>query len=164
MAAYLSSKISIKRSHNGLGLFSNKKIKKGEIVIDYSNAPGKFLSLKEADKLYGGGNDYMIQIDNDLFFVATTSSELEDADFVNHSCEPNCGIKGSLKFVAMRDINKGEEITIDYAMSESSDYQMICNCQNKNCRKIISGHDWKNKKLQQKYKGYFSDYLQKLFL
>jgi hypothetical protein len=103
----------------------------------------------------------MIQVDDDLFFVATNKEELEDADFINHSCNPNCGIKGTLKVVAMREVEPGEEITIDYAMCESSEYAMRCNCESSDCRKTIRGNDWKIKELQKKYKGFFSDYLQK---
>lgn len=46
-------------------------------------------------------------------------------------------------------------------MQESSKFELKCKCGSKNCRKIIRGDDWKIKKLQKKYKGYFSDYLQK---
>ena len=38
----------------------------------------------------------MIQVDDDLFFAAMGDDDLEDEDFINHSCEPNCGIRGSL--------------------------------------------------------------------
>jgi len=36
--------------------------------------------------------------------------------FLNHSCEPNVGILGQIIFVAMRNIDSGEELTIDYAL------------------------------------------------
>lgn len=159
MKSYISPKVKIGKSKIGKGLFVLKKIHKGELIIDFTKGPGKFLTTKEADKLYEKGNDYMIQIDDDLFFVATNKEELEDADFLNHSCNPNCGIKGTLRIVAMRDIKTGEEITFDYAMCESSDYKMRCNCRSSNCRKVITGNDWKIKELQKKYKGFFSDYL-----
>lgn len=161
MASYISPKVILRNSKNGKGLFALNDIKKNAAIVDYIDAPGKFLTTKEADIFYDEGNDYMIQVDEDLFFVATTEDELEDSDYINHSCDPNCGFNGTLKIVAMRDIQEGEEITIDYAMSESSQYQMKCHCGNVNCRKVISGDDWKNKKLQQKYKDYFSKYLQK---
>ena len=38
--------------------------------------------------------------------------------FINHSCEPNSGIKGTKKVHAIKDIFKGEEITFDYSISE----------------------------------------------
>jgi hypothetical protein len=55
----------------------------------------------------------------------------------------------------------GEEITLDYAMCESPEYEMKCNCGYSDCRKVVTGNGWKNKELQKKHKGFFSDYLQK---
>jgi hypothetical protein len=119
------------------------------------------LSAKQADYFYAQGNDYMIQIDEDKFFIATIASELEEADFLNHSCDPSCGIGGNLRIVAIRDIGPGEEVTIDYAMSESSEYEMNCKCSSSNCRGVVRGKDWRDRKLQMKYRGFFSDYLRK---
>ncbi|MEK6888602.1 MAG: SET domain-containing protein-lysine N-methyltransferase [Nanoarchaeota archaeon] len=161
MKSYVSPKVKITKSKNGKGLFAFEKIKSGEIVVDFSTGPGKYLKTKDADKFYEKGEDYMIQVDDGLFFAATNKKELEDADFINHSCDPNCGIKDKLKIVAMRDIKPGEEITFDYAMCESSEYKMKCNCGSPNCRREISGNDWKLKKLQKKYTIFFSDYLKR---
>lgn len=161
MSSYISTKIKVRDSDkSGKGIFVIKKINKGEIVGDYTYGFGKYINTVEADKLYEKGLDHMIQIGNDLFFAATNENEFEEADLFNHSCEPNCGIKDRLKIVAMRDIEIGEEATVDYAMMESSEYSFKCNCGAQNCRKIVSGNDWKIPRLQQKYKGYFSDYLQ----
>jgi len=60
----------------------------------------------------------------------------------------------------MRDIEPGEELTFDYAMTESTQYSLKCECGAKNCRKLVTGDDWKILKLQKKYCGYFSNYLQ----
>lgn len=80
--------------------------------------------------------------------------------FLNHSCSPNVGVRGEITFVAMRDIKVGEELTIDYAMIENEDYpEMKCNCGARNCRKVITGKDWKRKDLQKKYGKYFSAFL-----
>lgn len=160
MPSYLSPKVKIGKSKIGKGLFALKKMRKGELVIDFTNAPGKFLPMEDANELYKKGNDYMIQIDDNLFFVATNKAELEDTDFINHSCNPNCGIANALTIVAMRSIKPGEEITFDYAMSESSEYRMKCNCGHLNCRKVITGEDWKISELQKKYSGFFSGYIQ----
>ena len=160
--SYSSPKVEGRNSaSDGKGLFAKQHISKDELLIDFSSGPGKFISLKEADVLYDNGYDYMIQVDDDLFFAAMNDEDLEDEDFINHSCEPNCGIRDSLQVVARRDIQPGEEITFDYAMTESSDYSMACKCGREYCRRIITGNDWKNEKLQQKYAGYFSEYLNK---
>jgi hypothetical protein len=38
---------------------------------------------------------------------------------------------------------------------------MTCNCGAPGCRKVITGRDWMKPELQQKYRGYFSWYLEK---
>lgn len=159
--SYISKKVEVKECKIGKGVFAKEKILKDELIIDFSTGPGKILKDEEMKKFFDAGYDYALQIDDDALFAATNDKELEDGDFLNHSCNPNCGIKNSLKIVAMRDIEAGEEITFDYAMSESTPYSIKCECRAKNCRKLITGDDWKNKKLQKKYAGYFSDYLQK---
>jgi SET domain-containing protein len=161
MGSYVSPKLAKKKSNAGYGLFAIEPIAKGERVVDYSGSPGTWMHTKEADALYEQGNDYILQTDDDLYFVASNDDELEDADLINHSCEPNCGIRGSLEIVALRDIQPGEEITFDYAMSESSDFRMRCACGASSCRGVVTGEDWKIPELQKKYAGYFSDYLQR---
>lgn len=50
------------------------------------------------------------------------------------------------------------------AVSESHEsniaFEMECSCGAPNCRKVITEHDWKLPDLQQRYRGYFSQYLQ----
>lgn len=132
-------------------------------MIDFSKGPGRLVPDAQMAPLFARGFDYGIQVDDDLFFAATDAAELEDVDFLNHSCDANCGISGSLQIVAMRDIGPGEELAFDYAMSESSDYEMECRCGGANCRGRITGADWRRKDLQERYRGYFSAYLQKKF-
>lgn len=161
MSSYLSPNVEKRRSKTAFGLFAKGNIKAGEVIVDFKNGLGKFVNEEESDRLFEDGMDYMIQVDDDLFWAATEEDEIEDADFINHSCEPNCGIRDSMTIVSVRPIKKGEEITFDYATSESSDYEFKCNCGSKNCRRVITGDDWKNPILQKKYKKYFSDYLKK---
>lgn len=92
-------------------------------------------------------------------------SQLENAVFFNHSCDPNSGFKGQMFLVAMRNIKKGEQVTFDYAMVLSkaknvSFYKIKCFCGSKNCRGYVTEDDWKKPELQKKYDGYFQWYLQ----
>ena len=80
--------------------------------------------------------------------------------FSNHSCDPNIGVRGQIIFVAMRDIADGEELTHDWATTDDDAYEMECRCNAPNCRKIITGQDWRKKELQEKYRGFMSWYLQ----
>jgi hypothetical protein len=68
-------------------------------------------------------------------------------------------MRGRLQIVAMRNIAAGEEITFDYAMSETSEYSMLCRCGQSNCRKTVTGNDWCLPDLQQRYGQFFSQYI-----
>jgi len=70
---------------------------------------------------------------------------------------------GQICFVAMRSIQAGEKLCLDYAMAITGDYKMECNFGNSNCRKLITGDDWKKKELQQRYGKYFSWFIYKKF-
>ena len=59
----------------------------------------------------------------------------------------------------MRDINKDEELMTDYAFIDNEDYKFECTCGSENCRKVVTGYDWKIKELQDKYYDYFAQYL-----
>lgn len=157
--SYLSPKVRKGDSMAGWGLFAVQPITKGELLIDFTHGRGELISLEETNRLYEQGNDYMIQVADDQYFAVTHLEDLEDVDLINHSCVPNCGMQGNFRVVAMRDIAPGEEATIDYAMLENSDYELDCLCGQESCREVITGHDWKQKKLQDMYRGYFTDYI-----
>lgn len=145
----------------GWGVFAKDAIGKDELLVDYSQGKGAFISQKEANSLYDKGIDHMIQVDEDKFFAATKPEDIEDGDFINHSCDPNSGLSESMRIIARRPIKPGEEITLDYAMFDSSPYTFSCLCNSPDCRKIITGEDWQLPELQHRYKGFFSPYLEK---
>ena len=59
----------------------------------------------------------------------------------------------------MSNIKKGGELTIDYEMSEDSDWVMKCLCGSKSCRKFIGSFKNMPKEVRNKYKGYTSNWL-----
>jgi D-alanine-D-alanine ligase len=57
----------------------------------------------------------------------------------NHSCSPNTVCNG-LYAIALRDIEKGEELTLDYAVFLDEHMEsFVCRCGTKGCRGLISG-------------------------
>lgn len=65
---------------------------------------------------------------------------------INHSCDPNCRIQGFNQLVARRNINAGDELTIDYGTVSIGNGNVIidkCNCKSADCRGTISTDDWK---------------------
>jgi hypothetical protein len=69
-------------------------------------------------------------------------------------------VQGQIIFVALRDIAAGEELTHDWATTDDAVYTVECRCGSAACRRIITGKDWQQKDLQQKYRGLFSWYLE----
>ncbi len=156
--SYLSPKTVVKESLiQGRGLFAQTFIAKGEIVCIKGGHIFNRETLREVQKTLGPSE---IQIGENLFIGPLTADEREGSMiFSNHSCDPNIGVQGQIVFVAMRDIQAGEELTHDWAMTDDDNYEMTCNCGAINCRKIITGQDWRKKDLQEKYGEYLSWYL-----
>jgi len=141
----------------GWGSFAVEPIRAGETVAAFGGwvVPSHVLAALPVDR-----QSRSIQIDDDLYMVSDVTPEA--GDMLNHSCEPNCGISGSVMLVAMRDITVGEELSFDYAMCDASDYdEFDCLCGAPTCRSIVRGTDWRDPVLQAKYAGLFSSYLVK---
>ena len=153
----LSEKVEIRKSDiNKKGMFAKSKIFQGEIVY----VKGGHIITR--DELYSSStiNSYL-PISDEYYLGALSPEEEEDIKlYNNHSCDPNCGMSGDITFVAIRDIESGEELTIDYAFIDNEDYSFKCSCGSANCRHIITGYDWTIPELQEKYYKYFARYLQ----
>lgn len=146
----------------GDGLFASRKIKEGERLLVFG---GYILTVEEESLLPGKMADNGVQIANDLVICSTRPDEWGGENFLNHCCEPNAGFRGQIVLIAMRDIRKNEQITIDYAMvlhkpPKGPAYRMKCLCGAATCRGLVTDDDWKIKALQVKYRGWFQPYLQ----
>lgn len=153
----------MKSGVQGLGLFATEAIKEGEIIgIKLGHIIDRD-ALKQIGGLKSNIGQAMLQISDEFFVGPLTAEEIKDSMmYVNHSCDPNIGILGNIVSVAVRDIKAGEELTNDYAMWLSdSDYYFECKCGKAECRRVVTGNDWKIPGLQEKYRGYFSAYIQR---
>ncbi len=168
MISWVNPKITIKDAgEKGIGSFANAPIHKGEIIIVQGGRVMNYKNIMESD--YKPFCDHCFQIEKDLLIcpVEPTREKLDGVCQVNHSCNPTCGFLGQIILVTMRNIQIGEEITYDYAMTDTNWQNVICTemeclCGANNCRRVITGEDWKVKDLQEKYKGYFSTYIQEM--
>ncbi len=158
--SWMNHKLKINTSLvNGTGVFATQKIIKNEQLAVFG---GEIITKEEVLALPNNLIPYILQIDDNLW-LASGVATAEDTDYFNHSCNPNAGINGQIMLVAMRNIEVGEEITLDYAMAVSQFIGMEdfpCHCGTSQCRKIVSHNDWKSNILQKRYAGYFSLYLQ----
>ena len=138
------------------GIFCREPLAKDEIVVLWG---GRVLVAHEIDRSMPNFTQQILQIEDGFYLMTPT---LEPTDCFNHSCEPNAGMSGQIGLIAMRDIAVGEEVCLDYAMCDGSDYdEFDCSCGSPNCRGHITGDDWKRPELWVRYDGYFSPYLQR---
>lgn len=130
-------------------------VQKGEIISLWG---GDIIAKDRLDPSMPRFTQRVLQIDEELYIL--TAEEKEPNDCFNHSCEPNLGFTGQIGLVTLRDIDAGEELTFDYAMSDGEPYdEFDCQCGMPTCRHKITGNDWKLPSLWEKYEGYFSPYL-----
>ena len=126
--SYRSSKTDVRESKiHGRGLFATADIAKDETVAVKGGHIIDGRTLRESITPVLGPVE--IQIDDNLFIAPLTNEERElSMLYLNHSCDPNLGMRGEITFIAIRDIRAGEELTHDWAMTDDDDYSVECNC------------------------------------
>ena len=123
----------VENSKYGKAVFANIDIPKGTVLIEFK---GDRFNYDEIPDITSPDDDRFVQIDEKMYMGP--SGDLDD--LINHSCDPNAGLKFSDKIIltAIRNIMKGEEITWDYSTTMDEDFwEMDCACESKKCRKKI---------------------------
>jgi uncharacterized protein len=116
---------------HGQGVFAARRIEAGEVIIDWSEC-SEVLSDDAVKALSREERIFVSMIDgqNVLF--------KPPARFVNHSCNPNA--HGCDRHdIAVRVIEAGEEITVDYVAEQVPGLRLECNCKAPNCRGLLIG-------------------------
>ncbi len=158
--SYLSPKLEVRAApqKGGFAVYARQALEKDELLCVWT---GRAVTFAELHTLSAAEKSHTLQVDEGIYLAPLGIGE-EPADFINHSCDPNAGIRGQVSLVAMRRIAPGEEITFDYAMADSTPYdEFDCACGSPLCRGRVTGEDWKRRELWERYNGYFSAYLQR---
>jgi SET domain-containing protein len=135
-------------------VFATRPICRGELIVTWG---GRIIDSQEYTSLNANDKRLSLQLEDDLFLLTEVEGP---ADWVNHSCSPNTGMSGQVSLLALRDIEQGEEITFDYAMTDGCNYdEFDCLCGSITCRKHVSGNDWQRPELWARYGDHFSPYL-----
>jgi len=127
-----SLKISVHPCRLGLGVFAIEDIAAGEYVAGFY---GEIYSAGRASLLPMAVANHAIQ-----FSAHVWRDSFGIARLFNHSCEPNCYIKGDFDIVTLRHIAAGEELTWDYSTTENCDWVVpgkTCLCRSNRCRGTI---------------------------
>ncbi len=144
----------VKDSRYGRGVFASRDIKKGEKIFVMN---GETISGKNLSEVTSFGRNILVdplQIGDNKFINMN-----EPYVLVNHSCNPNAGIKKNIILTAIKNIKENEEITYDYSTVWFEGFR--CKCGNKNCRGYISDFlslPKKNKKMYLKL-GVVSEFI-----
>jgi hypothetical protein len=140
----MDKKYYISKSKFGKGVFASKKIKTGELIMNFN---GKIISGNELNKVTDVGRNALVdplQVSDNKFMLI-----LEPYVLVNHSCNPNAGLKNKTRLFAIKSIKKDEEILYDYSAVWFEGFK--CECGNKNCRGYVCQFHSIPKNIQKKY-------------
>ncbi len=156
---FLLKELEIKNSHiHGLGLFAKEKIEKNSIIGIFT---GKFLKEADLKQIQENYLNFIFPIEENVYIAPESFYDIPPIYYINHSCEPNSGIEGNIVLIALKDIESGEEITIDYATIFFNDNRFLCLCKSSNCRKSIHGTDILMPELQKKYGNHISNWIKR---
>lgn len=164
----ISYRIGKSKIHKN-GIFAAADIARGKTVYKPNMKILEKISIKELKKwklekikyflhysFQGGKRFYFAGISN-----FRDKKPTDDSFYMNHSCNPNCWHEGE-KIVARRNIQKAEELTIDYGTimaPNGLEKKFQCFCDEKECRKWISKNDCLKRQLQKKYVAHFPPFI-----
>jgi len=138
----------IAKTPKGMGVFAKRKFRKGEIlwIADDFDLKISLISYQGLDHLLKAKFNIYSYLDYDKRVIVPW----DEGKYVNHSCDPNS--TGVLQYdnisVALRDIEKDEEIVEDYYSYYGHFETFTCNCGAKNCRHVIKKDDTYNADLR----------------
>jgi len=135
-------------SLGGKGVFSKKNFFVGDFIMDFG---GKIYQLEDLPKPYDTVDDHYMQIDDTLYLGPSGAFD----DFINHSCDPNCGVQingEKVQLLAIKNIAVGDELTWDYSTTMAEDnWEMDCLCGTRNCRGRIRDFKYLPVEIQKQY-------------
>ena len=99
----------------GYGLFAAKNIKKNDLVIDYRMFPKDWRKIRYSDLTEEQiRKNWYVMLNGEECIASDKYSKFS---YINHSRTPNCEWVLSIhKIIANRDIEKDEELFIDYRL------------------------------------------------
>lgn len=116
---------------SGKGIFAKKNLRRGDLIFEL-NCP----IIKKTIRSEKGSRKFenWIGIGEGLWLNPNPT----EFRYLNHSCDPSAAIVESSRFIALRDVNKDEEITFDYSLTDADKHwKMECSCGSTNCRGTI---------------------------
>jgi hypothetical protein len=155
-ACHATGKFHIRTCDVGLGVFASRDLAPGENILAIV---GPIIDFAET-KRRGPQECMAIQIGPDRYIDTQPPGV-----FVNHSCEPNAGIRQNQNLVALRKIRRGQEIRYDYSTTmEEDSFAMQCLCGAPRCREWVRDFSTLPQPLRKRYlaRGIVMDFILKM--
>ncbi len=118
------------------GVFATEFIPARRKVIEYT---GEKISRRETKRRANERElTYLFTLDS--YWTIDGAVGGSGAEYINHSCQPNLTsriVKGHILYISLRDIQPGEELTIDYRFDKKVE-RVVCRCGAPQCRGTIN--------------------------
>lgn len=137
----------------GIGVFTARSVRAGAVLVADEDGTLRGRAVPLAAALAEGWHRErdLFQLDHDLFLPPRGCFD----DLFNHSCEPSGGWRltaGGARFLAIRDLAAGDELTYDYSCHLLSDDERLdCVCGTPSCRGTVGSFGTLPPALQQHY-------------
>lgn len=157
VADHVAVAVEIRLTASGRGVFATEPIEAGATVAVFGGAAIDGETLRS---LPHHQQQRSLQVADDVYLLTVHDAGV--GHLINHSCDPTCRLMGEITLVAARRIEAGEELSYDYATTDSTPYdEFECCCGSERCRSKVTGEDWMDPVLRERYRGWFSPYLQR---
>jgi D-alanine-D-alanine ligase-like ATP-grasp enzyme len=126
----------------GYGIFAKHKIAYNELIFNLEETPQPLATLQHIENNWNATQKeifakYAYPVSNEVFLLWSTNPQ--DWAPQNHSCNANTAYHG-LNVIATRNIEKGEELTLDYSSFLDTNMEpFTCTCCTPNCKGLIKG-------------------------
>lgn len=126
----------------GFGIYAATDLDKGEVVFCGEESEHRLVTKRYVETAWSeeekkAFRHYAYPISNEVYSIWDKEPQAWAPQ--NHSCNANTVYDG-LNVIAAKNIQKGEELTLDYALFlDESTAPFQCHCGTTNCRKLIRG-------------------------
>lgn len=130
---YQKYDVAVRRSRiDGYGCFVVEPVPAGRKIGEIR---GEAISVAEGRRrVEGVGRVMMVEVSDRVAIDCSRSTD--PMRFTNHSCRPNAQLRiraGRIEFYALRELQTGEEITVDYGETHHQG-RLPCRCGAPDCR------------------------------
>ncbi len=130
----------------GFGIYSTRAISANELIFKGEEKPQRLVTRRHVEQSWSPEEKeifrrYAYPVSNEVFLLWDDNPSGWAPQ--NHSCQPNTAYEG-LDIIALRNIEKGEELTLDYASFLDDEHMepFQCRCGAPNCRGLITGQPY----------------------